>query len=306
MTTASTLLACAGQVQHDTWERDEEGAPIIRPRRSDSVVDSASLGAEAEDARRLPEEGRASSELERPGFQPGPDLSDLEAWASRIRTPNRCEVLAQETVRSDPEEGYLRLRACSRRPDFDLLEPLLRAPWRALLRSRGIEGLEILARAMSKRRDFEADLASVRLAGFELFSLEEDGKAEALRGRHVFTVGVVNRTGRGLELSELGRFKAKHARYFSYGRLRRYSYDQLGRLSALSVADGADTSAADIVTTGRLLRVSSTPRCRARLGEVRALLGRVVGVIPASESEIGEVVRLRAIRCYPVGMPEVE
>ena len=95
----------------------------------------------------------------------------------------------------------LRLQACSRRPHFDVLMPLLRPPWNDLLLNAKPVAYDIILRAIAARREFEADFGSVFVAGFPIGPMGLDSAAP---GRLTPMVGVPSKIT-DLQVEELGR-----------------------------------------------------------------------------------------------------
>lgn len=232
-----------------------------------------------------------SAAPESPPVATADPVDDVDGVAAAARTPNQCLAWARAKLHDEPEVAFARLNACSRRPDFDIFDPLLFGSWLRLLEAHGLEGLEILARAVAVRRQAPEDIPAVRSAGFRVLDVNE---AEV--GDWVLALGSQKVAGSGV-LAELGYFEAN------------YSGDpQEIRIPLVG------SNATGTVYAGRMLRASRgmpSASLRRRLEPTGAQIETacrvepdhphiVLGVVSAKGADLDAPrLRLSRARCFP-------
>lgn len=225
--------------------------------------------------------------------------STLRAQASRYRTPNQCVTAARGALADGPKRGLSFLYACSLRPDFDVLNPLLRTPWLPLLKGNLGLAYNVFVHAMAGRQDYDGDVAWLHDAGFDIApaGLEASVGVVGTRVRDdnapTPVVGVEIR-GRGpVYVEELAPPKIKYRRRGSaYTAVTREGYVVTGhaRLNSLE----------DLQPTGMHLKLSRSPRCTGPSDKPRLYLVKL-GPPVANDRDTGPVYEAEVMACAGLG-----
>ncbi len=250
-----------------------------------------------------------------PGGAQGPveDSAGVKKWAASFRTPNLCETAARREAVREPASAFRLLQACSRRSDFDVLEPLLRRPWLPLIKQADVTGLDILVRAMVQRGEFSNDAGSCRAAGIELTAVDSDVSLTEPGSGYVVVAGLVKEVGRTVEMVELSYELPGYSARGLRGGARtttKYRYDDYGRVTNKTTTVWKDPSVRARhlqawYATKRRLRFDAHPRCRVRKDDKRVVLGRIIRAQPQQpqpegRNPIPEEGWLSVVSCYPL------
>lgn len=185
-----------------------------------------------------------------------------EALANEHRTPNQCVTAARWMIDSEPKQALAYLEACSERPDFDVLQPLLRTPWVEFLGKAGPTGYQVLLRAIAARQDYEADFGSVHVSGLPVTKM---GIENAAPGR-LTPVFAANVDSAPNEVQELARVELKYHLRPGKWTETKYRVYANGRKEVLGKRDftverPSEDLPASYEPTGMSLRFPQSPRC---------------------------------------------
>ena len=206
-------------------------------------------------------------------------------------------------IATDAVDAIKRLRACSRRRDYDVLEPLLRAPWLALINKAGVAGIDILTRTMARRGELAADADSCQAAGIDITALTSDGELDDYRGGYVVAAGLVDRVQPTVDMVQLS-YELPGPVSNRYTRVTRYRYGRSGQIRRrYRSTRSSRVRVRDLQAwykTERRLRFKPSRSCAVGKGDVRVLFGRIVRV-ELDETITGrEIGWMSLINCYPV------
>ena len=224
--------------------------------------------------------------------------ADLNRWAARFRTPNLCVFEARGTLSSQPALAWRQLQACSRRRDFDVLEPLLRHPWLPMIKGAKEAGIDVLARAIARRGEIATDAGSCQAAGIDLYALENESSLAPPPPGYVIAAGRVDAARPTVDMVQLAyQLPGYSDRYISSrrspswrrgNRRRRYRYNQKSRARDLQAW----------YPTKRRLRFKPNRRCPVVYGDLRVVLGRLTRSEEPTEPGGYEIGHVSVLNCY--------
>ncbi len=230
----------------------------------------------------------------------------LAEWAASHPSPQDCERAARYTIRASPKTALRRLRACARRPDFDVLVPLLYGRWLTMLRDAGVAGLDVIARTMARRpAELRQDIGSAQTAGIDLHALMTRGPIDGYVGRTVLAPTVVDATEPAVELSQMTYELPSYSedQYDDIVNVSVYVLSFRGRRYVVPHVDIEKNGEAKYLqtwyATNRRLRFRPNPRCPVKKEETWLILAKVVDVRPAPFKGEADIVDLAVINCYP-------
>lgn len=250
-----------------------------------------------------PEEWKAEEAAQARAAPASPQKAaqSLQALALTHRTPNQCVDAARWELDNDPKRALDYLEACGDRPDFDVLQPLLRRPWLEFIRRSGARGYRVLLRAIAARSDYEADFGSVNVSGLPMGRL---GLATAKPDRITPIIALDSLSG-PTEVDEIGREEIKYqltpgnwteTKYRVYANGRREQVSQ----RSFTVKQPTGDAPVNYVPTGLALRFVSPPRCDGPKANARIYLVKV-GRRIQTKGEDKDVFAAELVACRGLG-----